>query len=121
MSDLDNLIAAAKQSNLERVNAILGEDDSLVNQKDESGATPVHYAALNGHSQIVRLLVQRGADVNSTDNRHGATPVVSKNWMRLRTQEVRESVLLRYAACHSPLQDATLSRCVSQWIRLSSF
>ena len=44
MSDLDDLIAAAKQGNLERVSAILEADDSLVNQKDESGATPVHYA-----------------------------------------------------------------------------
>ena len=33
MSDLDNLIAAAKQGNLERVNAILEADNSLVNQK----------------------------------------------------------------------------------------
>src|SRR5437867_7128981 len=74
MSDLDNLIAAAKQGNLEQVNAILEADDSLVNQKDESGATPVHYAALNGHSHIVRLLVQRGADVNRTDSQYGATP-----------------------------------------------
>ena len=30
--------------------------------------------ALNGHSRIVRLLVQRGADVNSPDRQHGATP-----------------------------------------------
>jgi ankyrin repeat protein len=74
MSDLDNLIAAAKQGNLERISAILGADDSLVNQKDESGATPIHYAALNGHRRIVRLLIERGADVNTTDSRHGATP-----------------------------------------------
>jgi hypothetical protein len=74
MSDLDNLIAAARQGNLERVNAILEADDSLVNQKDESGAAPIHYAALNGHSRIVRLLVHRGAHVNSTDSQFGATP-----------------------------------------------
>ena len=30
--------------------------------------------SLNGHSRIVRLLVQRGADVNSTDSQRGATP-----------------------------------------------
>ena len=44
-----------------------------MNQKDDSGATRMHYAALNGHSQIVRLLVQRGADVNSTGSQFGAT------------------------------------------------
>ena len=74
MSELDNLIAAAKHGNLERVKALLEADGSLVNQKDASGATPVHYAAVHGHSQIVRLLVQRGADVNSTDSQFGATP-----------------------------------------------
>ena len=57
MSDLDNLIAAAKQGNLERVNAILGADNSLVNQKDESGATPAGWAIeyfreLGGHLAI---------------------------------------------------------------------
>ena len=74
MSDLDNLIAAAKQGELERVKAILEADVSLVNRKDETGATPTHYAALNGHSEVVRLLVQRGADVNSRDSQFGATP-----------------------------------------------
>ena len=74
MRELDNLIAAAKQGNLEGVKAILDADGSLVNQKDASGATPVHYAAVHGHSQIARLLVQRGADVNSTDSQFGATP-----------------------------------------------
>ncbi len=33
MSDLDDLIAAAKQGYLQRVNAILEADNSLVNQK----------------------------------------------------------------------------------------
>ncbi|HEV2494341.1 MAG TPA: ankyrin repeat domain-containing protein [Terriglobia bacterium] len=74
MSDLDNLIAAVRQGNLERVKALLEADCSLANQKDESGATPVHYAAFNGHRHVVRLLVERGADVNSTDSQFGATP-----------------------------------------------
>ena len=74
MSELDSLIAAAQQGNLERVTAILAADGSLANQKDASGATPVHYAAFNGHRHIVKLLVERGADVNSTDSQFGATP-----------------------------------------------
>ena len=74
MSDLENLIEAVKQCDLERVSAILESDDRLVNLRDESGATPLHYATLNGHRQIVRLLLQRGADINSTDSQFGATP-----------------------------------------------
>jgi ankyrin repeat protein len=37
-----------------------------VNVKDdEYGWTPLHYAALNGHIEIARLLLQNGADVNA--------------------------------------------------------
>jgi ankyrin repeat protein len=74
MSDLKNMIEAVKQGDLERVQAILESDDRLANQRDESGATPLHYAALNGHRQIVQLLLERGADINGTDNQFRATP-----------------------------------------------
>ena len=49
MNELDELIEATKQGNLERIRAILGADDKLADQREESGATPLHYAALNGH------------------------------------------------------------------------
>jgi ankyrin repeat protein len=74
MSDLESMIEAVKQDDLERVRAILALDDRLANQRDESGATPLHYATLNGHRQIVQLLLERGADINSTDSQFGATP-----------------------------------------------
>ena len=41
MSDLENMIEAVKQGDLERVRAILESDDRLANQKNESGATPL--------------------------------------------------------------------------------
>ena len=74
MSDLENMIEAVKQGDLKRVRAILESDDRLASQRDESGATPLHYAALNGHRQIVHLLLERGADINSADRQFGATP-----------------------------------------------
>src|SRR5882762_11807886 len=74
MSDLENMIEAVKQGELERVRAILESDERLANQRDESVATPLHYATLNGHRQIVQLLLERGADINRTDSRFGATP-----------------------------------------------
>jgi len=74
MSDLKNMIEAVKQGDRESVRAMLESDDRLANQRDESGATPLHYATLNGHRQIVQLLLERGADINSPDSQFGATP-----------------------------------------------
>ncbi len=39
-----------------------------------AGATALHYAALNGHRRIAKLLVERGADINNRDSEFGATP-----------------------------------------------
>lgn len=74
MSDLENLIEAVKQGDRESVNALLESDAGLANQRDESGATPLHYATFNGHREIVQLLLERGADINCTDGQFGATP-----------------------------------------------
>jgi hypothetical protein len=65
MNELDNLIAAATEGNAERVSAILNADSNLVNERDSSGATAAHYAALNANREVVRLLVQRGADIKA--------------------------------------------------------
>jgi hypothetical protein len=74
MSNVEDLIEAVKEGDLDRVGAILDASDDLTNQRDESGATPLHYATLNGHFEIARLLVERGADVNSPDGQFGAMP-----------------------------------------------
>ena len=74
MSDLGNMIEAVKLGDLERVRAMLASDGRLASQRDESGATPLHYATLNGHRQIAELLLERGADINSADSQFGATP-----------------------------------------------
>jgi PhnB protein len=74
MSDLASLIEAVKQGDLESVRAILDTKDEIVNQRDESGAAPLHYATLNGDRQIVRLLLERGAEINIADSQFGATP-----------------------------------------------
>lgn len=74
MSDLANLMDAGKHGDLERVSAILDAHGELINQRDESGATCLHYATVHGHSRVARLLVERGAEINSADRRHGATP-----------------------------------------------
>ena len=62
MSDLANLTEAAKEGDLDRVATILDANEDLANQRDESGASLLHYATLNGHREIARLLIERGED-----------------------------------------------------------
>jgi ankyrin repeat protein len=38
------------------------EPNSVVNSQNKSGNTPLHWAALNGHLQIITLLLKQGAD-----------------------------------------------------------
>src|SRR5262245_63241815 len=88
MSELANLIEAVKQGDLESVRTMLDANDEIVNQRDESGATPLHYATLNGHRQIVRLLLERGAEINIADSQFGATPTGwAIEYLRERSEE----------------------------------
>ena len=34
----------------------------------QSGRTALHYAALSGHIEVVKVLVERGAAINTTDH-----------------------------------------------------
>lgn len=74
MSDLDTLIDAAKKGQVETAQQVLQSSPGVANQKDESGATALHYAAIHGHRAVVRLLVESGADINCADDQFGASP-----------------------------------------------
>ncbi len=61
---------AAHTGNLERVMELLDQDPSLANRAGDhggyylGGGTPLKNAAARGHMEIVRLLLERGADPN---------------------------------------------------------
>jgi ankyrin repeat protein len=74
MTDFERLIEAATRGELAEIKAVLDSHPELVNQRDQSGATALHYAAFGGHRSVVQELVTRGAEINATDSHHGATP-----------------------------------------------
>ena len=74
MADLAALTNAVTQGDLNQVRTILNENHDLVFQRDETGATPLHYATLRGHREIVKLLLDCGAEINKADSQFGATP-----------------------------------------------
>jgi len=74
MSDLNKLIEAIKLGDLEKVRAMLAESGGLALERDETGATALHFAAFEGQVEIAELLLDHGAEINAKDARFGATP-----------------------------------------------
>ncbi len=67
---------AAKNGDLEKVKAFLRADPTLISKKDSYGATPLHWAAMNGHQEIVELLLANSAEVNLKVI-DGTTPLIT--------------------------------------------
>ena len=66
------LIRAAQTGEPEVIASILDADPSLVDTRDHHGWTLLCHAALNGHTDLVRLLIQRGADARLNQPIHYA-------------------------------------------------
>ena len=74
MSEQADLFTAVVAGDLPRVRELVGVTPSLVVAKDGEGATALHHAALRRDEEMVRFLVEHGADVNARDDRFDATP-----------------------------------------------
>jgi ankyrin repeat protein len=62
-----NLLKEAVRENyIEVIELILKKID--VNSKDDDGRTPLHWAALYGHTDIVRIFLDNRADPTVTDS-----------------------------------------------------
>jgi hypothetical protein len=57
------------------VELLIVRDDVDVNTKDKGGRTPLSRAALNGHEAVVKLLLEKGAELEAKDE-DGRTPLL---------------------------------------------
>ncbi|MFC1724439.1 ankyrin repeat domain-containing protein [candidate division KSB1 bacterium] len=58
---------AAKNGKLDEVKKLLMNDPDLLNNRDRMNKTALHIACENGHTELVKFLVEKGANVNITD------------------------------------------------------
>jgi outer membrane protein assembly factor BamB len=70
----ESLLAAARQGDIAKVRELLDQGVD-VNAKTRYGATALSFAADKGHVEIVKLLIERKADINTKDTFYNATPI----------------------------------------------
>lgn len=62
----EDLLAAARQGNLESVQALL-KDGAEIESKTAYGQTPLYLAVMQGHTQVAALLLEKGAKTDIRD------------------------------------------------------
>lgn len=98
VSPEEALREAARQGDLSGVEQLLDQGVD-VDTPTRYGATALFYAADRGHFDVVRLLVERGADVNVRDTFYGST-ILS------RAQGGRHDEIVRYLVEHGAVDAA---------------
>ncbi len=64
----DQIHELAQKGDLEAVKTLIEQDPELVNARDKDGRTPLHWACRGVHLEVVRFLVDKGANVNVGDS-----------------------------------------------------
>ena len=62
------LFAASRAGRLDEVKEILESKPLLVSSRDEKSKTALHHAASAGHVEVVKLLLENGADPSARDS-----------------------------------------------------
>ncbi len=60
------LIKAVKENDTEKAKTLISTDQTLINKKDNNDETPLMIAARNGNIELVKFLIEHGADINIT-------------------------------------------------------
>ena len=72
---VQDLLDAARKGDLPAVKTALASADAGLEAKTRYGQTPLFLAAMNGHAEVVRFLLEKGAKVDVTDTFYKSTAI----------------------------------------------
>ncbi|HBS86467.1 MAG: hypothetical protein A2W91_19825 [Bacteroidetes bacterium GWF2_38_335] len=75
-ADLFRLLDSAR---IEQVMELINKDPALLEARSPRGSTPLIIAAADGHTDLVKFLIKKGANVNAANN-YGNTPLHYAAW-----------------------------------------
>ena len=70
-----NLFAAIEYNDLEKVEQILKNDSSQINELNEEGISPLHISVIKSNLKMIDLLLRYGADSNIISQKEKQTPL----------------------------------------------
>ena len=88
----EELIQAAKEGDINKVKKLVQEAN--IDAQDDQGRTPLHWAAINEHLEVVDVLLNNGASTQVIDNDGNPAEVVIRNSeIRKKIRKAREQAL----------------------------
>jgi len=104
----EELFKAAENGDTERVKELLAHLNSFwypipikmgyVNATSSNGSTPLHYAAYNGHTDVVKLLLENGADPSIKDNTGKTAADIARERGRIEIANMIENIMELFEA-----------------------
>lgn len=90
----DSIHDAALKGDLKSARRLLDANPQLINSRNKLGKTPLHQSLTGGNDEIIKLLIERGADVKARDNT-GLTPLHIAAWWSVTA---RAKILIDHGA-----------------------
>ena len=69
MSNEDRLINACMRGDYQEVKSTVESLEVKINYQDDNGKTPLMWASINGHLNVVQYLIEEGANPNIKNNK----------------------------------------------------
>lgn len=117
----DEIHDASQQGDISTVKKLVEETPELINLKDETGQTPLHFAAAGGQAEVAQFLLSKGADVNALNTVNQSvllyaayfgnaeiTAALIAGGARLNDQDIVGRTPLHYAARQRSVDALTL-------------